>query len=241
MKNANISAFVNYCETELALHKKLLEEKRQDPNENFYKSLPICIIDAVFSIGVNYKSVEKATNHFLTYFDLKISRKSPTANEYGICNFIRHMDTFASFEEAAEVGFNNRQRTSSVNGILKAEACYLVAKVFEKHGIDTLDDFNAYSGKAALDADILLVKGQSSGIMLKYLYMLAGNANEVKPDRHMLNFLKQSFPELRSEKKDHDRIKAIIEEAVSILELKYPTLTPRFLDYLIWEHMASKR
>lgn len=233
----NISKFVAYCETELDLHDMLVVKKRTDPNEVFYKSLPICIIDAVFSIGVKYKSVENAEKAFIDYFNLDISREYPIVNEYTINDFIRDMDSFDSFEEAAKTGFNNMQRTSSVNGILKAEACYHVAEVFKKHNINTLDDFNKYVNKDALDADILNVRGQSSGIMLKYLYMLAGNANEVKPDRHMVNFMKKVFPNLTMSARDHALIKEIITETVSELHLKYPQLTERFLDLLIWEHM----
>ena len=231
--------FVNYCEAELELHEKLIVQGKKDPNETFYKSLPICIMDAVFSIGVNYKSVEKATNTFMKHFNLKIPRTYPVDNEYTICDFLQDMDTFASFEEAAKMGFNNRQRTSSVNGILKAEACYRVAEVFKKHDINTLAEFNAYQNKPALDADILKVKGQSSGIMLKYLYMLAGKADEVKPDRHMVNFMRQVFPELTMATKDHNEIKKIMQETVSALKPKYPQLTARFLDYLVWEHMSQ--
>lgn len=234
-----ISDFVNYCETELDLHEKLTVQGKKDPNETFYKSLPICIIDAVFSIGVNYKSVEKATNTFMKHFGLRIPRTYPVENEYTISDFLRDMDTFASFDDAAKVGFANRQRTSSVNGILKAEACYHVAGVFKKHNIDTLAEFHAYPNKPALDADILKVKGQSSGIMLRYLYMLAGKADEVKPDRHMVNFMRQIFPELTMATKDHEGIKEIMKKTVLTLKSTYPQLTPRFLDYLVWEHMSQ--
>ena len=237
MPTPSISKFISYCEAELNLHDKLIVQKLTDPNETFYKSLPICIIDAVFSIGVKYQSVEKAEKTFIEYFNLNISKKHPIVNEYTINDFIRDMNTFASFADAAVIGFNNRQRTSSVNGILKAEACYRVAEVFKKHNINTLEDFNKYTNKPLLDADILKVRGQSSGIMLKYLYMLAGNANEVKPDRHMVNFMKKVFPHLTMSPKDHPEIKKIITETVLRLKPKYPQLTERFLDVLIWDHM----
>ncbi len=237
MSERKMEQFVNFCDKELNLYQKLIIEKRVDPNETFYKSLPICIIDAVFSIGVKYQSVEKATNTFLNYFGLDISRTFPIKNEYTIDNFISDMGTFSSFEEAAEKGFNNRQRTSTINGILKAEACYRVAEVFKKHNINTLEEFNTYPSKNALDLDILKVQGQGSGIMLKYLYMLAGKTNEVKPDRHMVNFMKKVFPSLSMGSKDHNEIKDIMKETVSILNNKYPQLTERFLDVLIWEHM----
>ena len=231
------STFISYCETELNLYDKLVVQKLTDPNETFYKSLPICIIDAVFSIGVKYQSVEKAEQTFIKHFNLNISRTLPLVSEYTINDFIKDMDTFASYEDAAKIGFNNRQRTSSRNGILKAEACYLVAKVFKNHNINTLDDFNNFSNKSELDADILNVKGQSSGIMLKYFYMLAGKENEVKPDRHMVNFMKKVFPHLTISAKDHPEIKMIMEETVRELKVKYPQLTERFLDVLIWDHM----
>ena len=241
MTTTNISNFITYCETELNLHQKLVIEKKTDPNETFYKSLPLCIIDAVFSIGVKYTSVMKAEENFISYFNLNIDRTYPLKNkEYTIDQFIKDMKSFPSFDEAAAKGFKNKQRTSSRKGILKAEACYHVAEVFEKHKINTLDDFRKYTKKPELDKDILAVKGQSSGIMLKYLYMLAGDAKEAKPDRHMANFIKGIYPHISIATKHHDEIKKIMKDAVSVLQTTYPNLTVRFLDYLIWEHMSQK-
>jgi hypothetical protein len=150
------------------------------------------------------------------------------------------MNKFSSFDEAATTGFKNKQRTSSRNGILKAEACYRVAKVFKSHDINTLEDFRNYTNKPALDKDILKVRGQSSGIMLKYLYMLAGDSKEAKPDRHMANFIRGIYPHISMATKHHDEIKTIMKDAVASLQTTYPNLTVRFLDYLIWEHMKNK-
>ena len=241
MSKTNISNFIAYCETELDLHQKLVIEKKTDPNLTFYKSLPLCIIDAVFSIGVKYTSDMKAEKNFISYFNLNIDREYPFKNkEYTIDQFIKDMKPFSSFDEAAAKGFKNKQRTSSCNGILKAEACYLVAKVFEGHNINTLDDFRKYTDRHTLDKDILSIKGQSSGIMLKYLYMLAGDANEAKPDRHMANFVRNIYPHISMATKHHDEIKKIMKDAVASLQTTYPNLTVRFLDYLIWEHMKNK-
>lgn len=233
----NLTNFISICETELDLYQKLVIEKKTDPNLTFYKSLPLCIIDAVFSIGVKYTSVMKAEENFISYFKLNIPRTYPVKSEYTVNDFISHMDSIGSFEKAATYVFKNSQRTSSRKGILKAEACYLVAKVFQKHNINTLNKFNNYTNKLALDADILKVKGQRSGIMLKYLYMLAGDYNLIKPDRHMVRFINKEFPNLTMDVKDHAAIKNIIEQTVLVLSAKYPNLTPRFLDYLIWEYM----
>ena len=104
-------------------------------------------------------------------------------------------------------------------------------------GINTLEDFHNYANKEALDQDICQVKGQNSGIMLKYLYMLAGDSNIIKPDRHMVRFINKEFPALTMDPHDHKKINDIIEKASTALSAKYPNLTPRFLDYLIWEYM----
>lgn len=236
----NLTNFISICENELDLYQKLVIEKKTDPNLTFYKSLPLCIIDAVFSIGVKYTSVMKAEQNFIAHFGLNIPRSYPVANEYSIDNFINDMDSLGSFERAATEVFKNSQKTSSRNGILKAEASYLVAKVFQKHNINTLNEFNNYTNKPALDAEILQIKGQNSGIMLKYLYMLAGDSNLIKPDRHMVRFINKEFPNLTMDAKDHQAIKNIIEQTVLVLSVKYPQLTPRFLDYLIWENMKNK-
>lgn len=238
---ATYQDFANYCESELNLHQQLIVNNRKDPNEEFYKSLPLCIIDAVFSIGVKYKSAEKATAHFIDHFNLDVSRTYPIQKEYTVNDFIHDMNSFSSFDEAAVSGFNNRQRTSSRNGILKAEACFRVAEVFQKHNVDTLKDFNNYTNTTALDRDILAVKGQGSGIMLRYLHMLAGRSDEVKPDRHVVNFIQNVFPHLSMSPKYHDAIKQTMHETVHLLQSKYPTLTERFLDVLIWEYMRNKK
>ena len=155
-------------------------------------------------------------------------------------NIVASRYVFTSTATTGKIAFHDRHRTSSKNGILKAEACYLVAKVFEKHRIDTLNDFSKYANKSDLDADILEVKGQGSGIMLKYLYMLAGKSDEIKPDRHMINYVKSVFPGIKGEK-DYPEIIKIIKEAVRQLKGKYPMLTERFLDVLIWDYMRSQK
>lgn len=55
---------------------------RGDPFKDFYKSLPICILDAVFSIGVRYTSVVNVVNSYMATFDLTISRTQTDETEH---------------------------------------------------------------------------------------------------------------------------------------------------------------
>ena len=88
----------------------------------------------------------------------------------------------------------------------------------------------SYCDKAELDKAICSTKSQSSGIMLKYLYMLAGDENMVKPDRMIRRFVKNAgFSKI--EDKD---IVELFRGTVSELKGSYPDLTPRALDSAIW-------
>ena len=207
-------------------------KKNGDPFKDFYKSLPICILDAVFSIGVRYTSVVNVVNSYIGTFDLTISRTQADATEHTIRDFLANVAKYDTIEGFSKNVLHNMQRTSSRSGILKAEACREIALVCQKHGINTLRDFNDYADKVALDKDIKSVRGQSSGIMLKYLYMLAGDENRVKPDRHIVRFIRETcaLPKLTD-----DDVQAIMVRTVEMLKPEYPNITVRFLDSLIWE------
>ena len=227
LTNQTIKNFANYCERKLSIAGK------SDPNLDFYKSLPLCILDAVHSIGVKYSSTAKVTERYIEYYDLDISRSFAGANEHTIKDFLKNIENAGGAKAFAEKIVRNRQRTSSINGILKAEACEMVARVCEKHGIDTLADFNNYDKKDALDKDILAVHGQSSGVMLKYLRMLAGNNNLIKPDRMVKRFVAGFSSTITS---DEELQELVSRAATEVLNLKHPNMTTRLLDYLIWEN-----
>ena len=75
------------------------------------------------------------------------------------------------------------------------------------------------------------IKGQSSGIMLKYLYMLAGNENTVKPDRMLMRFINSVNKDITI-----DDAQQIISECITLLKRDNKNVTPRLLDYLIWDY-----
>lgn len=109
---------------------------RGDPFRDFYKSLPICILDAVFSIGVRYTSVVNVVNSYMATFDLTISRTQTDETEHTIRDFLTNVAKYDTVEDFSKNVLHNMQRTSSRNGILKAETCREVALVCQKHGIN---------------------------------------------------------------------------------------------------------
>lgn len=214
-------------------------EEKLDFNANLgdefnYSSLVFCVIDAVFSMGTHYSGAEKAvTNYAEKYNLLRYNTENPQT-EHRISDFINNCDTVGNFDRLAENVFGNRQRTSSTNGMLKAEACYDVAKVLKEHNIETFTDFRNMSAETEKQvvAEIKQVKGQGSGIMIDYLFMLAGDENKFKPDRHLLSFISETL-------EDNNEISELIKSAHQILKDEHPDLTIRHLDYLIWNYQRK--
>ena len=168
----------------------------------------------------------------MTTFTTEVYRTQADATEHTIRNFLANVAKYDTIEDFSKNVLHNMQRTSSRSGILKAEACREIALVCQKHGINTLRDFNDYTDKTTLDKDIKSVRGQRSGIMLKYLYMLTGDENRVKPDRHIVRFIKETCT---LQKLTDDDAQAIMVRTVEMLKPEYPNITVRFLDSLIWE------
>ena len=69
-------------------------------------------------------------------------------------------------------------------------------------------------------------------IIRRYLYMLTGDENRVKPDRHIVRFIKETCA---LQKLTDDDVQAIMVRTVEMLKPEYPNITVRFLDSLIWE------
>ena len=83
----------------------------------------------------------------------------------------------------------NRQRTSTTNGILKAEAVLHEARILEDEGVELTADLTAASQERLdhLQGRWSTVAGQGSGVSWRAFSMLVG-LPEVKPDRMIRRF-----------------------------------------------------
>jgi hypothetical protein len=201
----------------------------------YYTALPLCVIDAVFSIGVKYAGVENTVKRYCRHFGLKEFDRQRDAldDTQTVSEFVDEMEQIG-IEQSADVIFQNHQRTSSRNGILKAEAVLRFAKVLKRYGVDSLSDLRNRKLTDEAEREIKDIPGQKSGLALQYFYMLSGDDNLAKPDRHVLKFLEQCTGE------KHSVVSAqkSLSGAVELLRFKYPALTVRLLDYTIWNYMA---
>jgi hypothetical protein len=229
--------------------KKVAERARQTlslngkilPDEYFYQSVPICVIDAVYSIGVRYGQVQNVVDRYCRYFNLKKTRDNrnslpPIDSQEPLRDFLKKMQDISVETFTSDI-FQNRQRTSTNKGILKAEAIYRFAEVLKNHGVNYLQDVSAAIQSIDLEKDIKQIPGQRSGISLTYFFMLSGSEDFIKPDRMIQRFLESVLqrPIRISESQN------LLSEAAEELKLDYPNITPRSLDYLIWQYQRQKK
>ena len=199
--------------------------------EHNYASLPLCVIDAVFSIGVRYSSTRATVLHWCKSqtppWDVL---RSDTSKERSNTEFLAILDGCSAEELAGPSFFNNRQRTSPRGGILKAEAVREFAKVLHDFGIDRLADVPKKIDSAK--SKLLQIKGQVSGISLEYFLLLAGSDNDIKADRMVCRFIGNALglespasPELA---------RKLLPAAAQVIGV-----TPRELDHGIWSFQRA--
>jgi hypothetical protein len=207
--------------------------------EIFYAHLPLCVIDSVFSIGVLYEGVKNTVHRFCSYYD--IPQKAP---KDGVLPSKRTQlstsDIISSIGDStpkflAEKVFENRQRTSVKNGILKADAVVQFLSILKDFNVEYFQDVDKVINNKSFEFCIQNIPGQTSGISLRYFFMLAGNENFIKPDRMVIRFLQEATGKLYRPTECHDFLIAVTEE----LNKKGYEITPRKLDSLIWNYQRA--
>ena len=228
-----IATLATFCEQELTLQSARL-------GEYFYQSLPLCVIDAVYSIGVRYGGVRNVVKGYCSHFRLQQLRSPrdqvPSLNDQESLSALVEKMSVLGIEKFTTKIFDNRQRTSTHNGILKAQAVFRFATVLTAHGVNFLQDVPPTVSNSKLEAELRRIPGQTSGISISYFFMLAGTENLIKPDRWIGMFLKRH---LGSEPRPAEA-QSLISGACDILRTKFPHLTPRLLDYVIWNHERER-
>jgi hypothetical protein len=205
----------------------------------YYQSLTLCVINAVFSINARYSAVQNVVARYCQYFKLRRVRDDwhtvpPVEDQEpvsALCQKYREL----GIPKFADDVYQNHQRTSARGGILKAEAVERFGSVLRAHGIEYLQDVGRAMEDSRLEAAVRTIPGQGSGISLRYLWMLGGSDDIIKPDRMIMRFLQRALgrePSMRE-------AQALLAGAAGLLKFKFPHLTPRLLDYKVWEYEAA--
>lgn len=215
--------------------------KKKQNQSNFFHQLPQCVIDAVYSIGVKYSSTRKTVIRYCEKNGIKRLSTPPgcCSETHTINQLIANIAPHIHDDFGASSLFENSQKTSTKNRILKAEAVYRFAKVLADNGIQTMADIRSASYKTIdhIESEIKKIPGQKSGISFSYFLMLSGDNRHMKIDRWLLRFVGEALGEnnFSNVSQAHTDLLAVCAE----LRKTYPQLTPRLLDHTIWSHMKQ--
>jgi len=219
MNASDVSALVERC-------RAIAPAERWDwSNPAGYESVPLCVIDAIFSIGVKYEGVERVVARYIAYW----SQKHVDANSdaHTTSDFLAE---FSGRGDLADSLFGNRQRTSTRSGILKADAVVQLLETLNRLGVQTTAELRSRFADEGLDKAIRLVHGQGSGVSAKYLFLLAGVEDAVKPDRMIIRFVSNAI----GRRVGPLEAQNLVADAAAQLQKSDARLTPRGLDHLIW-------
>lgn len=208
------------------------------PEEYTYSSLPLCVIDAVFSIGVRYTAVRNVVTAFCAAQSppwLRLAAEGVA--ERTVCEFLAATATWSGDDLAARCFGGNRQRTSTRAGILKADATVAFAQALVADGIDCFADLVDDDKVNRAETAVRRIPGQGSGISFDYFLMLGGDESGVKPDRMICRFVASA---LGREAITPLEARATLLRACAVIRNEMPALTPRLLDWCIWDYQRSR-
>jgi hypothetical protein len=222
-----------------------VKELDPQPRQARWGHLSLCVLDSTFSINARYDAIVAPLVHrYAEWAGLSSTifrgeelagQVSPRNDEQTLSAFLESTSGMTDEDFAREV-LRNRNRTSSRNGILKSEASRRIAQTFVDEQVETLADVSALLADLdrvkAVEAKLARIPGSGTqGIRTGYIWMTAGDDSHVKPDRHILRWLRE-----------------ILQRNVTVLEARALLtdsaqdlgLTPWAVDHAIWKHMARR-
>lgn len=185
-----------------------------EPRGKRWTHLPLCVLDAVFSINLRYRGVVRVCEAYATHAGLP----DPLLPA-----------------DLARLVLRNRGRTSTRGGVRKAEAALRYAETLAAEGVHRFADVSALLADpvrlAQVETKLQLVPGHGAGVRLSYLWMLTGAEDRVKPDRMVLRWLARHL----------DRVVGATEATALLVALGERTgHSARELDHAVWQHESSR-
>ena len=216
--------FAEYCERNFNL----------EDGENYsYQSLSVCIIDCVYSLRAKYYSVTVPIVDRYAALYLNGNKNNPGDT---VSSLLQHIEEKGGAQKFADEVLKNHQKLGGKNKIPKENICYQLARYLNYLHIDTIEDFQNFESPELLEIVIRAVRGIGDA-GTNYLFMLAGDPNRCKPDVHIHRCIKDACGCYVS----NEECQIIFSEAVNRLNGKYPDLTVRNLDGIIWRKYQNKQ
>lgn len=164
--------------TDIDLLRTACERDLGDPEQwlssiSYPNSLALCVIDAIYSTGARYVTVEKVVGRYRDHR----TAQGGDADSDGLTELLATMRELGGPDPwASQIG-NRRPTSSAANAPLKAQAIAEVAEALVALGIDTTHDLRAVAAdderRARARAAWCATPGQRSGLTWDYALKLA--------------------------------------------------------------------
>ena len=214
--------FSQYCESTLDLTNLF---------EYGYRSLSVCILDCVYSLRTKYYAVTvPIVERYATAF---MGGNSQSGGDT-VSTLMQRMDEIGH-KAFADTILKNQQKLGGKKQIPKEEVCYQLARYLRALHIETIEDFQNFESQEILEIVIRAVNGLGDA-GVNYLFMLAGDPNRCKPDVHIHHCVRDACGCDVS----NEDCQILFADAVALLSTKYPNLTVRGLDGIIWRFYQSR-
>lgn len=202
-----------------------------------WSSLSACVLDAVWSIGARYDAVVVPFVHRVLEPGAlgPLLSTDPETDVYPLPRFV----TSFPDEKALIAASRNRQRTSTRNGVTKAQAALSCAHILVTNGVHELRDVRRMAADPAIharvDRALSRVPGEGlHGIRRGYFWLLCGDEERVKPDRMVMRWLASHGIV------DPSAARQLLVDVAARLSARADApVTPRAVDHAIW--LAARR
>ena len=124
---------------QIGLSAAALEPSSAQPARERWTSLSACVLDAVWSVGADHDRVVVRLVHRVLIPGATGSLaadSAPTVDTHPLPRFLTRFPDEETLQEAAR----NRQRTSTRNGVTKADAALRYARTLVNHGVLGIED-----------------------------------------------------------------------------------------------------
>ena len=222
MEQEIISRFVDYCDQHLDFNIE---------SPDGYSSAPLCALDSVFSIGVRYGSVINVVTRFLELCG-GLTMDTTISTSEVLAKLEQH-----SPEALSELLHNYQRTDTHKRSILKSEAYLQFLHVMQAFNIETCDDIRKNVNNCEFQTAIRSIRGQTSGLTVDYLFILANVENYVKVDRHIERFVRNAVGDPSLNK--YQIIEIVRRGAERMSQNAHPGMNARHLDHIIWKMQSQ--
>lgn len=214
----------------------------QLPSEYRYAHLSLALIDAIFSLGARYESTRATVLRYARTVGLKPFRESvakwPALADQQPLDDLVILYRQRDLSDILSLVYQNRQRTSThSSSISKAEAVFHAAQLLREYHVNYFQDIPKIMGNPTFDTAFRQIRGQGPGTGLSYFWMLTGSEEHIKADRMILRFIERASNIHGLTAQDAQNL---VADAVELLRPRFPLITLRQIDYLMWDHERSQ-